>query len=207
MGNWQALKLLPQVHLHFELSYWQCMWYAELETSTETTYFGQRLKDLFVLLCCEDSLLLYSLKSVIQGDSNPIQKVNLLKPCCWTTTFKKNEKECGLVVLYRTDLIEKETGEIKHFQTISIDLSSWHNNVGTMRVLEPILLSSCQRKTVPLMRSTPQQAAWEGVNTFPSPTQNMQMTKKLRMQELKDFLRKLDDELQDSHYEFLEEEV
>ncbi|KAK4835083.1 hypothetical protein QYF36_004989 [Acer negundo] len=61
----------------------------------ETTYFGQRLKDLFVLLCCEDSLLLYSLKSVIQGDSNPIQKVNLLKPCCWTTTFKKNEKECG----------------------------------------------------------------------------------------------------------------
>ncbi|TXG50110.1 hypothetical protein EZV62_025985 [Acer yangbiense] len=79
---------------------------AELETSTETTYFGQRLKDLFVLLCCEDSLLLYSLKSVIQGDSNPIQKVNLLKPCCWTTTFKKNEKECGLVVLYRTDLIE-----------------------------------------------------------------------------------------------------
>ncbi|KAK0582307.1 hypothetical protein LWI29_023995 [Acer saccharum] len=40
------------------------------------------------------------------GDSNPIQKVNLLKPCCWTTTVKKNEKECGLVVLYRTDLIE-----------------------------------------------------------------------------------------------------
>ncbi|TXG68704.1 hypothetical protein EZV62_003639 [Acer yangbiense] len=77
---------------------------TELETSTETTYFGQRLKDLFVLLCCEDSLLLYSLKSVIQGDSNPIQKVNL--SCCWTTTFKKNEKKCGLVVLYRTDLIE-----------------------------------------------------------------------------------------------------
>ncbi|KAK3229090.1 hypothetical protein Dsin_001038 [Dipteronia sinensis] len=37
---------------------------AELETSPETTYFGQRLKNLFVLLCCEDSLLLYSLKSV-----------------------------------------------------------------------------------------------------------------------------------------------
>ncbi|KAL5734318.1 hypothetical protein ACOSP7_032179 [Xanthoceras sorbifolium] len=79
---------------------------AELEPSIETTYFGQRLNDLFVLLCCEDSLWLYSLKSLIQGDSNSFQKVNLSKPCCWTTTFKKNERECGLVVLYRSDLIE-----------------------------------------------------------------------------------------------------
>lgn len=39
---------------------------AELETSTETTYSGQRLMELFILLCCENALWLYSLNSVIQ---------------------------------------------------------------------------------------------------------------------------------------------
>ncbi|KAK1571272.1 hypothetical protein Q3G72_014394 [Acer saccharum] len=51
---------------------------AELETSTETTYFGQRLKDLFVLLCCEDSLLLFSLKSVIQVNGYEFAFISLL---------------------------------------------------------------------------------------------------------------------------------
>ncbi|XP_031264245.1 uncharacterized protein LOC116122548 isoform X2 [Pistacia vera] len=79
---------------------------AEPETSTETSYSGQRLMDLFVLLCCENALWLYSLNSVIQGDSNCIRKVNLLKPCCWTATFKKDENEYGLVIVYQTGEIE-----------------------------------------------------------------------------------------------------
>ncbi|XP_037497973.1 uncharacterized protein LOC105648813, partial [Jatropha curcas] len=40
------------------------------------------------------------------GDRNPIHKVDLLKQCCWTTTFKKDEKECGLILLYQTGVIE-----------------------------------------------------------------------------------------------------
>lgn len=39
---------------------------AEPETPTETTYSGQRSMELFVLLCCENALWLYSLNSVIQ---------------------------------------------------------------------------------------------------------------------------------------------
>ncbi|KAH9702535.1 V-SNARE coiled-coil domain-containing protein [Citrus sinensis] len=66
---------------------------AELETSTEATYLERIFEHLFVLLCYEDALWLYPLKSLIQ-------------PCCWTTSFKKNEKECGLVVLYQTGDIE-----------------------------------------------------------------------------------------------------
>ncbi|GAY40439.1 hypothetical protein CUMW_051940 [Citrus unshiu] len=79
---------------------------AELETSTEATYLERIFEHLFVLLCYEDALWLYPLKSLIQGHTDSIHKVNLLKPCCWTTSFKKNEKECGLVVLYQTGDIE-----------------------------------------------------------------------------------------------------
>ncbi|KAL0003360.1 hypothetical protein SO802_017141 [Lithocarpus litseifolius] len=39
------------------------------------------------------------------GESNSIWKVNLVKPC-WTATFKKNEKELGLVVLFQSGAIE-----------------------------------------------------------------------------------------------------
>ncbi|KAB1217722.1 Syntaxin-binding protein 5-like [Morella rubra] len=79
---------------------------VEIDTSTETVYFGQQMMNLFFLLCCEDALLLFSLKSLIEGDNNSIWKVNLGKPCCWTTTFRKDEKDCGLVVLYQSGVIE-----------------------------------------------------------------------------------------------------
>ncbi|KAM7271428.1 hypothetical protein ACFE04_030642 [Oxalis oulophora] len=38
----------------------------------------------------------------VVGESNSIRKVNLSKPCCWTTTFRKEDKECGLVILYQS---------------------------------------------------------------------------------------------------------
>ncbi|MQL80567.1 hypothetical protein Taro_012997 [Colocasia esculenta] len=63
--------------------------------------------DAVLLLCCEDALRLYPLKSVIQGDSTSIHKVNLSKPCCWSTIIKsKVEKTCGLLLLYKTGLLE-----------------------------------------------------------------------------------------------------
>ena len=41
-----------------------------------------------------------------KGDGDSIHKVDLVKPCCWTTMFKKDEKTCGLVVLYQIGVIE-----------------------------------------------------------------------------------------------------
>ncbi|XP_059627965.1 uncharacterized protein LOC132270778 isoform X2 [Cornus florida] len=79
---------------------------TESGASTKASHLGQKFKDSLVLLCCEDVLRLYSLKSVVQGDNNSIRKVNLVKPCCWTTVFKKEGKICGLVIVYQTGLIE-----------------------------------------------------------------------------------------------------
>ncbi|KAK9289677.1 hypothetical protein L1049_007835 [Liquidambar formosana] len=73
---------------------------------TETANSGERILDSFLLLCCEDALRLYSTKSVIQGNSKCIRKVKLAKTCCWTTTFKKDKKVCGLVLLYQTGVTE-----------------------------------------------------------------------------------------------------
>ncbi|KAG5237446.1 syntaxin-binding protein [Salix suchowensis] len=60
-------------------------------------------ENFLLLFCCEDALNLYSLNEV---DSNPIRKVNLMKPCCWSTMFKKDDKECGVILLYQTGEIE-----------------------------------------------------------------------------------------------------
>uniref|UniRef100_A0A5B7BCF9 V-SNARE coiled-coil homology domain-containing protein n=1 Tax=Davidia involucrata TaxID=16924 RepID=A0A5B7BCF9_DAVIN len=79
---------------------------TEFVTSTPASYLGQRFTDSLVLLCSEDALCLYSSKSLIQGNNNSIHRVNLAKPCCWTTIFKKDEKACGLIVVYQTGLIE-----------------------------------------------------------------------------------------------------
>ncbi|XP_052199360.1 uncharacterized protein LOC127806244 isoform X2 [Diospyros lotus] len=70
------------------------------------TYFGQNFVDSFVLLCSEDVLLLYSLNSLMKGESKPIRKVNLQTACCWTTVFKKDGKEDGLILVYQSGLIE-----------------------------------------------------------------------------------------------------
>ncbi|KAG5064399.1 hypothetical protein JHK85_005582 [Glycine max] len=45
-------------------------------------------------------------ESAITGSSKYIRKVNLVQRCCWTTTFKKDEKECVLVLLYQSGDIE-----------------------------------------------------------------------------------------------------
>ncbi|KAI3936610.1 hypothetical protein MKW92_018390 [Papaver armeniacum] len=79
----------------------------EIRSSRESRSSGKRSLDSLVVLCCEDALHVYSLKSVIQGDNNSIRKVSLSKPCCWTTTFKTtNEKASGIILLYQTGMIE-----------------------------------------------------------------------------------------------------
>ncbi|OWM81744.1 hypothetical protein CDL15_Pgr007782 [Punica granatum] len=73
---------------------------------SEDSHSGDGILDSFVLLCLEDSLQLYSTKSVIQGNNKTICKVKHAKRCCWTSTFKKDEAECGLILLYQTGDIE-----------------------------------------------------------------------------------------------------
>ncbi|XP_011035923.1 PREDICTED: uncharacterized protein LOC105133574 isoform X2 [Populus euphratica] len=73
------------------------------EASAKASHFKQRVKNFLLLFCCEDALDLYSLNEV---DINPIRKVNLMKPCCWSTQFKKDDKDCGVILLYQTGDIE-----------------------------------------------------------------------------------------------------
>lgn len=77
-----------------------------VDPSLGSGHFAQRLMNFLILLCCEDALCIYSLDSMIEGNGDPILKVDLVKPCCWTTTFKKGEKDCGLIVFYQTGVIE-----------------------------------------------------------------------------------------------------
>ncbi|KAJ8769430.1 hypothetical protein K2173_002920 [Erythroxylum novogranatense] len=79
---------------------------ADLGISTKSVYSENRADNFLLLLCCVDELLLHSMKPLKEGDNKPIHKVNLSKPCCWATTFKKDGKECGLIVLYQTGVIE-----------------------------------------------------------------------------------------------------
>ncbi|XP_054783752.1 uncharacterized protein LOC129290785 isoform X2 [Prosopis cineraria] len=74
-------------------------------SSTETTY-SDFLMDPLVLLCCENSLRIFSGKLLIQGNKKPVHKVKLSKPCCWTTTLKKDDKICGLLLLLQTGTFE-----------------------------------------------------------------------------------------------------
>ncbi|KAK9126671.1 hypothetical protein Scep_015517 [Stephania cephalantha] len=85
----------------------------ELQSSSENIFSDESFQSL-ILLCCEDALSLFYLKSVIQvllglflGHSNSILDVKLGKPCCWTTTFRKrDEKDCRLVLFYQTGVVE-----------------------------------------------------------------------------------------------------
>ncbi|XP_058214554.1 uncharacterized protein LOC131326025 isoform X3 [Rhododendron vialii] len=74
--------------------------------SSENAKFSGSSKDSVVLLCCKDTLSLYHTKSVVQGEKKSISKLKLAQPCCWAATFKKDEKVCGLALLYQTGDVE-----------------------------------------------------------------------------------------------------
>ncbi|XP_028760928.1 uncharacterized protein LOC114719585 isoform X2 [Neltuma alba] len=79
---------------------------AEVEVSLTETTCSDSLMDPLLLLCCENSLRLFSEKSLIQGNKKPTRKVKLSKPCCWATTLKKDDKICGLLLLLQTGAFE-----------------------------------------------------------------------------------------------------
>ncbi|KAJ6303499.1 hypothetical protein OIU77_017388 [Salix suchowensis] len=74
--------------------------------SSVNTLTRERLLDSFILLCCVDSLQLYSTKNVIQGNNKAICKVKHAKPCCWASTFRKEGNICGVVLLFQSGVIE-----------------------------------------------------------------------------------------------------
>ncbi|KAB5520025.1 hypothetical protein DKX38_024344 [Salix brachista] len=74
--------------------------------SSVNTLTRERLLDSFILLCCVDSLQLYSTKNVIQGNNKAICKVKHAKPCCWASTFRKEGNICGVVLLFQSGIIE-----------------------------------------------------------------------------------------------------
>lgn len=78
---------------------------TKVDITSKATHLQTNI-DSLILLCCEDSVLLYSLKSLIQGETSFINKINLGKLCCWTTIYKKNGKESGLILVYHTGEIE-----------------------------------------------------------------------------------------------------
>lgn len=79
---------------------------AEESTSNQPIELWKNFVDSLILICFEDSLILYSTKSLIQEKPNLICKIDLEKQCRWTTIFKKNEEESGVVLVYTTGIIE-----------------------------------------------------------------------------------------------------
>ncbi|PSS34691.1 Syntaxin-binding protein 5-like [Actinidia chinensis var. chinensis] len=78
----------------------------EAEHHSSASHSGESSKDSMVLLCCKDTVRLYHTKSLVQGEKKCMSKIKLAKPCCWMTTFKKDERVCGLTLLYQTGDIE-----------------------------------------------------------------------------------------------------
>ncbi|CAH8389726.1 unnamed protein product [Eruca vesicaria subsp. sativa] len=74
---------------------------GEQNAVTETTF-----ENSLFLMCSEDALRLYSLKSISQGSLESTMEVNLPRPCCWMGTLKKDGRECAVLLLYKTGHIE-----------------------------------------------------------------------------------------------------
>ncbi|XP_020875912.1 uncharacterized protein LOC9307240 [Arabidopsis lyrata subsp. lyrata] len=79
---------------------------SEQNAVTETKLADQMFANSVFLMCSEDALRLYSLKSLSQGSLECIMEVNLPRPCCWMGILKKNGRECAVLLLYRTGHIE-----------------------------------------------------------------------------------------------------
>ncbi|GAV76073.1 Synaptobrevin domain-containing protein [Cephalotus follicularis] len=122
---------------------------------------ASRLINFCVLLCCEDVFSLYSLKSLIQGDRVSLRKVNLLKQCCWTTTFRKDENVFGLVVLYQTGVLEIRS--LPNLEVVGewslMSILRWNFKTNTERIMcsissgEIILVNGSELAFVSLLAS------------------------------------------------------
>ncbi|KAJ8445908.1 hypothetical protein Cgig2_009837 [Carnegiea gigantea] len=67
---------------------------------------GGSLLDSLILVCGENKLRLYDMKSAIQGEDKPSYKVKLGTTCCWTSLLIKDGKVCGIIVCYNSGVLE-----------------------------------------------------------------------------------------------------
>ncbi|THU67935.1 hypothetical protein C4D60_Mb05t29960 [Musa balbisiana] len=72
----------------------------------DAPYSCETLIDPLLVLCFADSLCLYPLKSVIEGNSNFFYKVNVAQRICWSTILKVDAKAPELILLFETGTIE-----------------------------------------------------------------------------------------------------
>ncbi|XP_023636698.1 uncharacterized protein LOC17883008 isoform X2 [Capsella rubella] len=79
---------------------------GEQNAITETKLVDQGFVNSLFLMCSEDALHLYSLKSLPQGSLERNMEVNLPRPCCWMGILKKDGRECAVLLLYKTGHIE-----------------------------------------------------------------------------------------------------
>ncbi|XP_073297646.1 uncharacterized protein [Primulina huaijiensis] len=79
---------------------------SSVEGHMQPPGLGDKTLESQILLCCSDAVYTYSLKSFFQGASNFVRLLNFEKPCSWTTIFKKNAEEYGLILFYQTGEIE-----------------------------------------------------------------------------------------------------
>lgn len=86
----------------------------------------KHFEESFIVLCCKDSIRTYATKSVVHGDKKSVCKVKLDKPCCWTTTFKKEGKACALLLLF-------QTGDIEIRSLPDLELMEWTSLMSVLR--------------------------------------------------------------------------
>lgn len=67
---------------------------------------GGSLLDSLILVCGENKLRLYDMKSAIQGEDKPSYKVKLGNTCCWTSLLIEDDKVCGIIVCYNSGVLE-----------------------------------------------------------------------------------------------------
>ncbi|CAN1325791.1 Syntaxin-binding protein 5-like [Linum perenne] len=79
---------------------------ADLQASSGAAGYEKTAESFLLLLCSENALYLYSINSLKEGDSHPVERVNFSKPCGYARTFKKGDKDVGLVVIYQTGEID-----------------------------------------------------------------------------------------------------
>jgi syntaxin-binding protein 5 len=89
--------------------------------------------DSFLLVCCEDLVLLFSLPSLIQGSNKPLHRIKLAKHCCWSAVLTNIDgKACGFILVYQTGAIElRSLPELAILAESSLmSLSRWSYKAG-----------------------------------------------------------------------------
>ncbi|KAJ3682833.1 hypothetical protein LUZ60_013060 [Juncus effusus] len=80
---------------------------TEIQNSNLNLSSEDLAMDKLLLICCEDTLYLHSLRSIMQGAEKQIKKVKLTEHCCWSGLFHNLDQESiQLFLMYQTGVLE-----------------------------------------------------------------------------------------------------